>query len=51
MENKLQQAEKAENHSHHGLWKILGGTALVLTVACVVANLPDIKRYIRIVTM
>lgn len=37
--------------SNHILWKIVGGAALAAVAAGVVANLPDIKRYIRISTM
>jgi hypothetical protein len=39
------------SHTHWGLWKILGGTALVLIVAGLVVNFPDVKRYIKISSM
>jgi len=39
------------NYSRPGLWKVVGGTALVLALAGLIVNLPDIKRYIRISTM
>jgi len=42
---------ECEHRSHRTFWKILGGTALVLALAGLVANLPDIKRYVRISTM
>ena len=55
MEQKVKKREehtgKCENGSHRGFWTILGGTAIVLVVAGVLANLPDIKRYIKISTM
>ena len=37
--------------SHRGFWTILGGTAIVLAVAGLLANFADIKRYIKISTM
>jgi len=37
--------------SHRGFWTILGGTVIVLAVAGLLANLGDIKRYIKISTM
>jgi hypothetical protein len=33
------------------MWSIVGGVALVAAAALVIANLPDIRRYIRISTM
>lgn len=35
----------------HRVWKIVGGLALAVIAASVVASLPDIKRYIRITRM
>ena len=35
----------------HTFLKILGGAALAALAAGVIANLPDIKRYIKISTM
>ncbi|MBI1763006.1 MAG: hypothetical protein HYR56_16385 [Acidobacteria bacterium] len=37
--------------SKHLLLKIIGGSALAMVGAGLIANLPDIKRYIRITTM
>ena len=34
-----------------GLWKIIGGAALVVVTAALIVALPDIKRYIKISTM
>jgi len=39
------------NRSHHGLWKFVGGTTLLLLAAGLLVAFPDIKRYIRISTM
>jgi len=38
-------------HSGHRVWKIVGGLALAAIAAGVLANLQDIKRYIRISMM
>jgi hypothetical protein len=43
--------EKCAGGSHRSFWAILGGTVIVLAVAGLLANLPDIKRYIKISTM
>jgi hypothetical protein len=55
MEQKVKTREehsaKRNHSSHRGIWTILGGTAIVLAVAGLLANLPDIKRYIKISTM
>lgn len=56
-ETKLaeQQARVAEargtKSSGHLVWKIIGGAVLALAVTGVLANLHDIRRYIRISTM
>lgn len=44
---------KLFNHkkSNGLVWKLIGGVALAAVAAGVVANLPDIKRYIKITTM
>jgi len=34
-----------------GIWKIIGGVALVAVATLVIVSIPDIKRYIRISTM
>ena len=55
MEQKVKKREehggKSNHVSHRGIWTVLGGTAIVLVVAGLLANLPDIKRYIKISTM
>ena len=54
MEQKVKKREADTgkcNGSHRGFWTILGGTVIVLAVAGLLANLPDIKRYIKISTM
>jgi hypothetical protein len=55
MEQQVKKREertgKCAHGSHRGFWTILGGTAIVLAVAGLLANLPDIKRYIKISTM
>jgi hypothetical protein len=55
MEQKIKKreehTEKCEHSSHRGFWTVLGGAALVLVVAGLLTNLPDIKRYIKISTM
>jgi hypothetical protein len=33
------------------MWKIIGGAALAVAGAGVIRMLPDIRRYIRIITM
>jgi hypothetical protein len=38
-------------HPSHVVWKIVGGLALAVVAAGVIASLSDIKRYIRISTM
>ena len=38
-------------HFGHHVWKIVGGLALAVVAATVMASLPDIKRYIRITRM
>ena len=37
--------------SGHLVWKIVGGMALAVVAAGVIASLDDIKRYIKISTM
>ena len=51
MDQKIEKRENGQAHSHAGLWKLVGATALVLALAGVVVSLPDIKRYIKISTM
>jgi hypothetical protein len=46
-----QEIACSRSHTHWGFWKFLGGTALVLVIAGLVINLPDMKRYIKISTM
>jgi hypothetical protein len=43
--------KKVRNMTGVGLLSLVGGAALVLVAAAVVAVLPDIKRYIKISTM
>jgi hypothetical protein len=43
--------KKVRNMTSVGLLSLVGGAALVLVAAAVVAVLPDIKRYIKISTM
>jgi hypothetical protein len=60
--NKISKEQKDMKHykglkleKHHSagslLWKVLKGGALVLGATAVLANLSDIKRYIKISTM
>jgi len=51
MDQKIEKRENGHSNSHAGLWKLVGATALVLALASVIVNLPDIKRYIKISTM
>ena len=44
-------SQKECKHFGHTVWKIVGGLALAVVAAGVVASLPDIKRYIRITRM
>ena len=37
--------------SNHIVWKIVGGAALAVVAAGLIANFTDIKRYVKIVTM
>jgi hypothetical protein len=43
--------ELCGHSSGHLVWKIVGGMALAVVAAGVIASLNDIKRYIRISTM
>jgi hypothetical protein len=45
------RARQTCDHPSHFVWKIVGGMALAVVVAGVVASLDDIRRYIRISTM
>lgn len=45
------RARECEHSSSHLLLKIVGGMALAVVVAGIVASLPDIRRYIKISTM
>jgi hypothetical protein len=51
VEKRKEHTGKCEHGSHRGFWTILGSAAIVLAVAGLLANLPDIKRYIKISTM
>ena len=51
VKKREEQTEKCDHVFHRGFWTIVGGTALVLVVAGLLVNLPDIKRYIKISTM
>lgn len=44
-------ARREDYSSGTGVWTIIGGVALAALAWAVIANLPDIKRYIRISTM
>jgi hypothetical protein len=45
------RARETCNHPAHLVWKIVGGMALAVVAAGVIASLQDIRRYIRISTM
>jgi hypothetical protein len=45
--NFLNRKKSSDNH----VWKIVGGAALALVAAGLIANYSDIRRYIKIVTM
>jgi hypothetical protein len=45
------RAAQACNHPAHLVWKIVGGMALAVVAAGLLASLKDIKRYIKISTM
>jgi len=45
------QSAKSCGHPSHLAWKIVGGMALAVVAAGVIASLQDIKRYVRISTM
>jgi hypothetical protein len=49
-ENKGATME-CKSSSGRRIWKIVGGAALVLVAATVIASLDDIRRYIRIMRM
>jgi len=38
-------------HPSHVVWKIVGGMALAVVAAGVIASLDDIRRYVRIMRM
>jgi hypothetical protein len=40
-----------EKQSNHIAWKIIGGAALAVVAAGLIANFSDIRRYIKISTM
>lgn len=42
---------KSDKTSHGVIWKVAGSLALAALTAGLIANLPDIKRLIRIHTM
>lgn len=42
---------RPETSSGISLWKIVGGTMLLLAATAVIVSLPDIKRYYKISTM
>ncbi len=44
-------ARRRESTGALSLWGIVGGAALLVAAAVVIASLPDIKRYIKISTM
>jgi hypothetical protein len=46
-----ERAREVCGHKSHLVWKIVGGMALAVVAAGVVASLNDIKRYIKISTM
>lgn len=45
------ELEKREEKMSFGIWKIIGGAAAILFVAGVIANLQDIRRYLKISRM
>jgi hypothetical protein len=45
------QIFNGRKRSNHLIWKIVGGAALMAVGVGLIANLSDIKRYIRISTM
>jgi hypothetical protein len=45
------EAARISRSSSHLVWKILGGAAIALVAAGLVASMKDIKRYIRIARM
>lgn len=51
MTNKRTMKRTEEECSTSGIWRYIGGAALVLLAAGIAVNIPDIKRYIRISTM
>jgi len=46
-----ESASQEGNRSLPGIWGIVGGLALAAVAYAVIANLHDIKRYIRITRM
>ncbi len=45
------RAAQACDHPSHLVWKIVGGMALAVVAAGVIASLNDIRRYVRIMKM
>jgi hypothetical protein len=51
MKRNQASSKKEGKSSGKGIWSIVGGVALVAVAAAVIANLPDLKRYIKISRM
>jgi len=51
MKNENSLEIRRRNSTGGSLWKIIGGVALAVTVAVVLTNLHDIRRYIKISRM
>jgi len=45
------RATQSCKHPSHVVWKIVGGMALAVVAAGLIASFQDIKRYVRIMTM
>ncbi len=51
-QERAAEARTAQTFGHsHVVWKIVGGVALTVAAAAVIASLDDIRRYVRIMRM
>jgi len=49
--DKNKESANQRKHSGHRVWKLVGGVALAVVAAGLIASMGDIRRYIRITRM
>jgi hypothetical protein len=47
----MKRNESVEKPSNMGLWRVVGGATVILGLVGLVSLAPDIKRYLRMLTM